>query len=101
MKRGSDVGSRQKRSSNDADELCAVRPSVQLTVTSKTCRKPAMNGARNGPKAELESGVTYHFAQGTTQPDPIGSADTITQPTSIGIRAPDCVGSTGAPPSSL
>src|SRR5205807_9884927 len=74
-------------------------PSVQLTVTSKTCRKPAMNGARKGPKAELAFGVTYQFLKGTTQPDPIGSADSITRPIRIGIRAPDCVRSTAESPS--
>src|SRR5467141_523531 len=69
MKRGSDVGSRQKRSSNDADELCAMPRSSQLTVTSKTWRKPAMNGARKGPSAAIAFGVRYQFLNGTIQPD--------------------------------
>ena len=31
--------------------------SSQLTVTSKTCRKPAMNGARKGPSAAIAFGA--------------------------------------------
>src|SRR2546430_10087156 len=75
MKRGSDVGSRQKRSSNEADELCATPFSFQLTVTSKTWRTPAMNGARNGPTAEIAFGVRYQFLNGMNQPDPSGSPE--------------------------
>ncbi len=56
MKRGSDVGSRQKRSSNAADELNAMPRSCQLTVTSKTCRTPAMNGARKGQRNDPTRG---------------------------------------------
>src|SRR5438445_129305 len=89
MKRGSDVGSRQKRSSKDAVALCAIPRSFQLTVTSKTCRTPAMNGARNGPRAELPFGVRYQFLNGTSQQDPSGSADSLTPPITIGMRAPD------------
>src|SRR5438132_12583699 len=88
MKRGSDVGWRQKRSSNDAEALCATPFSFQLTVTSKTCRTPAMNGARKGPRPELAFGVRNQFLNGTTQPGPIGSADSRTQPITIGIHDP-------------
>src|SRR4029077_8595834 len=98
MKRGSEVGSRKKRSANEAEELCAMLRSFQLTVTSKTCRTPAMNGARNGPRVEVAFGVRYQFLNGTTQPDPIGSADSLTPTITIGMRAPACVRSTAPSP---
>src|SRR6266480_3425028 len=98
MKRGSDVGSRQKRSSNEADALCAMPRSSQPTVTSKTCRTPAMNGARKGPSVEFAFGVRYQFLNGTTQPDASGSADSPTPPITIGMRAPACVRSTARSP---
>src|SRR2546423_13286322 len=97
MKRGSDVGSRQKWSSNDAEELCAVPRSSQLTVTSKTCRNPAMNGARKGPRVEVAFGVRYQFLNGTTQPEPSGSADSLTPPITSGTRAPACARSAIVP----
>src|SRR4029079_18184160 len=98
MKRGSDLGSRQKRSSNEADELCGTPRSSQITETSKMWRTPAMNGARNGPRDELAFGVTYQFLNGTTHPDPIGSADSSTPPITIGMPAPSCVRSRSRSP---